>query len=186
MGGVQIPAWITVALGVLAVLGTVGGAWGGQLISGRNDRRRWNREVDREREAHWRDKRLEIYSTVLAAAQDATRALELAFESDPAEQPDDSAHPLTIEHIDSELQTLWIIGTTDSVDLTMAIRFSLLYGAPLARVPEDQLSPGMTRDKLRDNARELQQLVVALRGQFRVDLGLDPRNRETATPAGRL
>jgi hypothetical protein len=200
MGGVQIPAWITVMLGVLVVVGTVGGAWGGQLIAGRNERRRWHRESARERETHWRDKRLEIYSIVLAAAQDAAAAQVHAFDSAPGEHPDDAAS-LTIEHIDDELRTLWIIGSTDTVNLTMAIRFALMYGEPLTRFSDDQLK-GTTREELRKLARELQQQVVELRGQFRVDLGLDAgeepdlrhfqppsavrRSGDTSAPAGTL
>ena len=75
MGGVQVPVWITVALGVLAVVGTIGGAWGGQFIAGRNDSKKWQRERDREAQAFWRDKRLEVYAVVLAEAQDVSAAL---------------------------------------------------------------------------------------------------------------
>ncbi|MBV8996591.1 MAG: hypothetical protein JO287_23455, partial [Pseudonocardiales bacterium] len=71
-----MPLWITVLLGVLAV----GGAWGGQIIADRNESRRWQRERDREAHAFWRDKRLEVYSTVLAAAQAAAHGLSVAFD----------------------------------------------------------------------------------------------------------
>jgi hypothetical protein len=63
------PLWIIVLLGILAVLGTVGGAWGGQIIAGQNEARRWQRERQREREAYWRDKRFEAYMDYSDAAK---------------------------------------------------------------------------------------------------------------------
>jgi hypothetical protein len=63
------PLWIIVLLGILAVLGTVGGAWGGQIIAGQNEARRWQRERQREREAYWRDKRFEAYMDYFDAAK---------------------------------------------------------------------------------------------------------------------
>lgn len=48
MGGASAPLWVTIMLGVLAVVGTVGGAWGGQIIAARRDDRRWEREQQRE------------------------------------------------------------------------------------------------------------------------------------------
>ncbi|MCP2248177.1 hypothetical protein [Lentzea aerocolonigenes] len=46
--GMSVPLWVTIMLGVLAVIGTVGGAWGGQILAARRDDRRWEREQQRE------------------------------------------------------------------------------------------------------------------------------------------
>lgn len=46
-------------LGMLAVLGTVGGAWGGQWIAARSDDKRWKRELDREK-TRWKRERERI------------------------------------------------------------------------------------------------------------------------------
>lgn len=85
MSGATAPLWVTIMLGVLTVVGTVGGAWGGQWIAARRDDQRWEREakredlrwqreserqsVQRDHEArlHWRDERLKTYSLALAA-----------------------------------------------------------------------------------------------------------------------
>ncbi|XVV00759.1 hypothetical protein ACQPW3_25425 [Actinosynnema sp. CA-248983] len=76
---------MTIMLGVLAVVGTVGGALGGQMIATRREDRRWAREAGREdlrwqrerqreqerfaHEArlHWREQRLTTYSAFIAA-----------------------------------------------------------------------------------------------------------------------
>jgi hypothetical protein len=63
------PLWIVVFLGVFAVLGAVGSAWGGQMIAGQNEARRWQRERQREREAYWRNKRFEAYMEYFDAAK---------------------------------------------------------------------------------------------------------------------
>lgn len=71
--------WVTVALAVLAFVGTLGGAWGGQWIAAQHDDRRWGREArredlrwereqqhlreqrTRELQIHWSEKRLTAY-----------------------------------------------------------------------------------------------------------------------------
>jgi hypothetical protein len=59
MIGTQIPAWVTIGLGVLVVLGTLGGLWGGQTIAARRDDKRWDREVRREEERWQREREKE-------------------------------------------------------------------------------------------------------------------------------
>lgn len=84
MSGATSPLWVTIMLGLLAVLGTVGGAWGGQWIAAKRDDRRWEREIAREdvrwqrelqretlrldhdERSRWRDVRLELYSELFA------------------------------------------------------------------------------------------------------------------------
>jgi hypothetical protein len=37
-----------------------------------------------------------------------------------------------MEHVQGELHTLWIVGSTETVELTMAIRFAMLYAEALS------------------------------------------------------
>jgi hypothetical protein len=80
--------WVTIMLGVLAVVGTVGGAWGGQWIAARRDDHRWAREIkredlrwerqrevegikrDHEMRMHWSVQRLNAYTECLHAFED--------------------------------------------------------------------------------------------------------------------
>jgi len=183
-----VPLWITVLLGVLAVVGTVGGAWGGQIIAGRNESRRWQRERDREAHAFWRDKRLEVYSTVLAAAQAAAHGLSVAFDGSLRREGEPAELLTTMEHVEQELHTLWVIGSRESVDLTLAIRFATLYADAIVRShrPDcetaiEVLSENEVED-LRANTKELGRLVLDLREQFRADLGLSSPDH---SPTGR-
>jgi hypothetical protein len=183
-----VPLWITVLLGVLAVVGTVGGAWGGQIIAGRNESRRWQRERDREAHAVWRDKRLEVYSTVLAAAQSAAHGLSVAFDGSLRREGEPAELPTTMEHVERELHTLWVIGSRESVELTMAIRSASLYAdalvrsrRPAGKTAIEMLSEHDVED-LRANTEELGRLVLDLRAQFRADLGLSPPDH---SPTGR-
>jgi hypothetical protein len=110
-----------VALAVLAVLGTIGGAWGGQFIAGRNDSRRWQRERDREAQAFWRDKRLEVYAVLLAGANEVQVGLWRAagFDYRPRGGVDEPA--LTMEHLEPELRQVEIIGSDPTVELVRAV-----------------------------------------------------------------
>jgi hypothetical protein len=74
------PLWVTIMLGVMAVVGTIAGGWGGQVIAARRDDKRWEREAAREElrwerertrladerthleQLHWRDERLRLYA----------------------------------------------------------------------------------------------------------------------------
>jgi hypothetical protein len=51
--------WVTIALAVLAFVGTLGGAWGGQWIASRHDNRRWEREAKRE-DSRWEREQLHL------------------------------------------------------------------------------------------------------------------------------
>ncbi|WNV86579.1 hypothetical protein [Umezawaea sp. Da 62-37] len=76
-----LPAWLTVALGVLAVVGTIVGALGAQMIAARRVQQRedirWQREREERNEERrhqlrlsWRERRLEAYSEFLAAMEE--------------------------------------------------------------------------------------------------------------------
>lgn len=55
--GATAPLWPSIALGLLAVFGTIGGALGGQWLAARRDDQRWTREAKRE-ELRWEQERL--------------------------------------------------------------------------------------------------------------------------------
>ncbi|WP_328454693.1 MULTISPECIES: hypothetical protein [unclassified Amycolatopsis] len=48
----QIPLWVTLVLAIIAIMGPIGGALIGGMITARRDDRRWERELERE-EARW-------------------------------------------------------------------------------------------------------------------------------------
>src|SRR5690242_19639165 len=48
----QVPLWVTLTLGLIAIMGPIGGALIGGMITARRDDQRWLRELERE-EARW-------------------------------------------------------------------------------------------------------------------------------------
>ena len=65
VGETPVPLVIAGLLAVLAVACIVAGAWGGQVLTGRQESRRCQRERDRESQAFWRGQRLTLYATAL-------------------------------------------------------------------------------------------------------------------------
>ncbi len=65
VGVTPVPLVIAGLLAVLAVACIVAGAWGGQVLTGRQESRRCQRERDRESQAFWRGQRLTLYATAL-------------------------------------------------------------------------------------------------------------------------
>ena len=63
VGETPVPLVIAGLLTVLAVACIVAGAWGGQVLTGRQESRRCQRERDRESQAFWRGQRLTTSST---------------------------------------------------------------------------------------------------------------------------
>ncbi len=170
MGGTQVPLWITVLLGVLAVAGTVGGAWGGQIIAARNEARRWQRERDREGQAFWRDKRLEVYSSVLAKAEGAITGLGIAAGLKVRSVYDDEELPVTLEHARSELRLIEIIGSPATVALTNEVR-SRIHGLG-SSIRHPSRGQQMVMQDLQPRLDEVRHLVADLREQFRCDLAV--------------
>jgi hypothetical protein len=184
MGGV--PVWITVALGVLAVVGTIGGAWGGQFIAGRNDSRKWQRERDREAQAFWRDKRLEVYATVLAEAQDVAAALWGAAGFGVRSRWTDNP-PVSLAHLARELRQIEIIGSDATVEVVRAVdslsnevvsslrhpaRASVV--AAIANPAEAEKGWPEPLYDMEPRLIELDKQVTELRRQFRRDLAVSP------------
>lgn len=170
----SVPWWVVLLVGVLTMIGSIAGGWGAQVIAGRNERARWHREREREAEAHWRDKRLAVYSAVLAAAQTATRGLTISLDPSLRLDREDAEPVLTIEHVADDLRTLWVIGTNEAADLVGAIRVALMYGAEIAKLPGEKQGD-IAMEQMRANSEQLSRLVVELRDQFRNDLGIVPR-----------
>jgi hypothetical protein len=89
--------------------------------------------------------------------------------------------------VERELHMLWVIGSRESVELTMAIRVASLYADGLVRSRPDgktaiEMLPEHKVEDLRANTKELGRLVLDLRTQFRADLGLSPPDH---SPTGR-
>lgn len=176
-GGSQIPLWITITLGVLAVVGTIGGAWGGQLIAGRNDSRRWRRERDREAQAYWRDRRLAAYSSLIAHYEGIMdEALGFVAFYDPDESP--SSFPLAemneiVDAAANDVETVHLIGSESTVKLckdTHRLVRRLVWS-----IGDNHPSMGdmeQRKKRLHEQFDEARKLVDSLRLQFRKDLGV--------------
>ncbi|MGH3587342.1 MAG: hypothetical protein ACRDQ0_13560 [Pseudonocardia sp.] len=175
-GGSQVPLWITITLGVLAVVGTVGGAWGGQLIAGRNESRRWRRERDREAHAFWRDRRVAAYAAVLAhleAVLDSS-SFYLMFMRGP--EGSEFSYPEAKEHLDAaahEIDTVRLIGTEAAIQLSMKAKSRISTLAWAISGSHPSLGQGTDReDQLNQWYDEAREVVDELQSQFRKDLGV--------------
>lgn len=76
-----------------------------------------------------------------------------------------------MEHVDSDLRTLWVIGRGPSADLVGTIRFAILSMGHVLDIPEGE-RVGISREKVEKDLKELAELVVERRDAFRADLGL--------------
>jgi hypothetical protein len=91
----------------------------------------------------------------------------------------------SMEHVEGELRTLWVIGRTETAKLVGAIRFALMTMDALLDVPEDKRPAGFGRERIKADLNELTALVVELRGAFRADLGVaGNRSRRPRTGSG--
>lgn len=159
--------WVPVLVGVLAVVG----AWGSQIIAGRNERGRWEREHAREAEAHWRMKRLEVYSDYLRAvdlaAESAKRHIGLSHRAGVTTTVGDA-----LARLDEAYVPLEIIGSDEADAMTTRLSVALLMlalGLDLDHEPGKSAAPD--RDAEAD-VREIQRLREGLRAQFRKDLAV--------------
>jgi hypothetical protein len=175
-GGSQVPLWITITLGVLAVVGTIGGAWGGQLIAGRNDSRRWRRERDHEAHAFWRDRRLAAYATVLGHLETVLGAgwfyntFLIGPEATEFSYSEADEHLRAASH---EIDLIRLIGTDEAIRLCReacstvgAMAWAMGKNHPAA---EQDVRRAARLSEQYDEARDA---VDALHRQFRRDLGV--------------
>lgn len=169
-GVISVPLWVTVGLGVLALVGTVGGAWGGQMIAGRNDSRRWQRERDREAQAFWRDKRLDVYSRTLAEVEDVTVALSV-FLRFQAVKPWNENLPTDLDNIQDELHTIRMIGSAETIAILVEVEMKVILLLSKAHHPANSRGKGPLSD-LHPDFNALMKMVEALGMQFRSDLGV--------------
>jgi hypothetical protein len=88
----------------------------------------------------------------------------------------------SMEHVEGELRTLWVIGRTETAKLVGAIRFALMTMDALLDVPEDKRPAGFGRERIKADLNELTALVVELRGAFRADLGVAIGEPEPPAP----
>ncbi|WP_414941511.1 hypothetical protein [Amycolatopsis sp. cmx-11-51] len=136
----MVSPWVTVALGVLTVLGTLGGALGGQFIAARtaektanraiaNDELRWTRDQERHRDdrthdllKHWSEQRFEAYSQCLTAFETWLDVLKDELDELRAADGDDAlglrnkaAHAAVREAVDR----VHVIGSDDSIQAAL-------------------------------------------------------------------
>jgi len=181
MGTPSVPWWVLLLVGVLTFLGAVAGAWGAQVINGRNEARRWQQERDREAQAFWRDKRLEIYSTVLGTAENTVRGLGVATGLEAWTVWDDEDLPVTMEHIGADLRRVSILGSPAAVEQVTVVRglahslFSSVRHPSRSRRTEPMHDLGPRLDALHSAVR-------ALRDQFRTDLDVSPTAETVPAP----
>jgi hypothetical protein len=71
----QIPLWITLVLALLAPLGTLAGAFGGQWIAARSTRDRERERVENERVLRWEERRFDVLATYIIIAEEMVDTL---------------------------------------------------------------------------------------------------------------
>lgn len=61
------PVWLTIVLAVVAVLGTLGGAFLGASTTARREREHWTEQAGREDRLYWRERRRDAYIQTMEA-----------------------------------------------------------------------------------------------------------------------
>jgi hypothetical protein len=163
MGG-SAPWWLVLLVGALGLAG----AWGAQVIAGRNESRKWERERLREAQAYWRDRRFAAYSDYLTAVDDALESVKRAaglshrpgVETDPSD-----AH----DRVATAFGPLELVGSKQAISAAFHLRFRLLM-LHLRMDPDDRTD--MSKAEREEEAKGIEARLGELREQFRRDLGI--------------
>ncbi|MBE8524236.1 hypothetical protein ILP97_43315 [Amycolatopsis sp. H6(2020)] len=75
MSASQIPLWVTLALALVAPLGTLAGALGGQWVAARSTRARERERVENERGSRWEERRFDVLAVYVVIAEEMVDAL---------------------------------------------------------------------------------------------------------------
>lgn len=198
MTGATAPLWVTIMLGVIAVVGAVAGAWGGQIIAARRDDRRWEREDirwtrEQEREdarrmhdsrIEWRLHRFGVYQKFLASADSCkpSQGMRISFRNKTEEQLDREEQDRRKPHLDElrkVLVAIELVGggpvvTAAANLLSWANRHQMLLATPKVRLRyEKPLAEDERRDSLRTVASEFPAIRGAFVREVKIELALD-------------
>lgn len=157
------PWWVLLLVGVLGIVA----AWGAQIISARIESRRRLNERAHEAAAHWRDRRLEVYSDFLRAVEAATESAKRhhGMAVGPGLVPPLSA---ATNRVADAFAPLELIGTEDAIRLGQQLHVQLLLlELADADTPE-------AHEAAQTDVRAVESRVGVLRAQLRTDVALGP------------
>lgn len=162
----QVPLWVPLAVGLLAVLGTVGGALGAQFLAGRNELRRLESERTQQNQQYWRDKRLATYSRYLSLAVEIVILVQDRLRGDKAA----AVGPLSglTKAAKIELEAIRMLGerrTVEHADAVMRL---------MGRSAGALLDPNAQDAEFEKYLVRLDQQIFDMMSAFRGELGLAP------------
>jgi hypothetical protein len=159
-------------LAVLAVVCIVGGAWSGQVLIGRQESRRCQRERDRESHAFWRCQRLTVYAIALDTFEHLADRLtaDAGLGDPPTSARADRISTDALAWIKRDLDTIGLIGSQDTVVLTNQVvaDFEILA----ARMRQHARCGDEPMKDLNDELTRLRDRIWDLRAQFRTGLAI--------------
>jgi hypothetical protein len=174
VGVTPVPLVIAGLLAVLAVACIVGGAWGGQVLIGRQESRRCQLERDRESQVFWRGQRLTVYAIALAAFEHLADRLtaDAGLGDPPTPARADRISTDALGRIKRDLDTIGLIGSQDTVALSNQVvaDFEILA----ARMRHQARCADEPMKDLNDELTTLRDRIWELRAQFRTDLAIPP------------
>jgi hypothetical protein len=174
VGVTPVPLVIAGLLAVLAVACIVGGAWGGEVLIGRQESRRYQRERDRESQTFWRGQRLTVYATALDTFEHLADRLtaDAGLGDPPTPARADRISTDALARIKRDLDTIGLIGSQHTVVLTNQIvaDFDILA----ARMRHQARCGDEPMKDLNDELATLRNRIWELRAQFRTDLAIPP------------
>jgi hypothetical protein len=163
----QVPLWVPLVVGLLAVAGTVSGALGAQIVAGRNELRRLKSERTEKRLEYWRDKRMTTYSRYLSLAIELIILLqERLATNEPIDPSRLNALPRAAK---VELEMIRMLGTSDTVRLADQVQG--LIGSCASQLSDT----GAQRSQFERYLGLLDQEVFDMMTAFRTELGLSAR-----------
>jgi hypothetical protein len=172
IAGTPVPLAVAGLLAVLAVLCIAGGAWGGQVLIGRQESRRCRRERDRESRAFWRGQRLTVYAAALDTFEHLADRLvaDAGLGDPPIPARADRISTDALAQIKRDLDTIGLIGSQDTVVLTNQVvaDFEILA----ARMRHHARCGDEPMKDLNEDLTALRNRIWKLRAQFRTDLAI--------------
>lgn len=182
MGNGSASQWVTIILGVLAVLGTVGGAWGGQWIAARRDDKRWKRELDRE-EIRWERERERERVQLERDIRSQWRSDRLDAYVDALRKFDFWSHSIVRENFRGETEGVLPCKEASDLVFEAAGRIQILGSETVVfetfetfnsfREAQQEYGDLPTRDERLNGGHRCTFLVNELRNIMRIDLGID-------------
>lgn len=174
---VQVPLWVTYTLAAIAILGPIGGALLGALLTARRDDRRWSLERERE-DLRWQRERghelLVAWREPRSSAYSATYQALCAIFSIWHDARDGEGLPPTskvklssyLHNLIDGLAELSVFATRDVIEKATDLQFKLMF---LNTITVNGFN--IKSHRLRMN--EIRPLLGNLLNAMRADLGVD-------------